>query len=51
MLALAPGVLGGMFKMISFSIALVMGGIAVAALIVILTVIGRGKARRAAAVN
>jgi hypothetical protein len=50
-LALAPGVLGGMFKMISFSIALVMGGIAVAALIVILTVIGRGKARRAAAVN
>ena len=50
-LALAPGVLGGMFKMIGLSIALALGGVAVAALIIILTVIGRGKARRAAAVN
>lgn len=50
-LALGPGVLGGMFKMIGLSIALAIGGVAVAALIVILTVIGRGKARRAAAVN
>ena len=50
-LALGAGVLGGMFKMIGFSIALAIGGVAVAALIVIATVIGRGKARRAAAVN
>lgn len=50
-LAVAQGVLGGMFKMIGFSIAMALGGLAVAALIVIATVIGRGKARRAAAVN
>jgi hypothetical protein len=50
-LALGVGVLGGMFKMIGLSIGLALGGIAIAVLIVILTVIGRGKARRAAAVN
>ncbi|MGE0425891.1 MAG: hypothetical protein AB7O88_26765 [Reyranellaceae bacterium] len=50
-LALGVGVLGGMFKMIGLSIAFAFGGIAVAALIVILTVIGRGKARRAGPVS
>ena len=50
-LALGAGVLGGMFRMIGLSIAFAIGGVAVAALIVILTVIGRGKARRAGTVN
>lgn len=50
-LALGVGVLGGMFKMIGLSIAFAIGGVAIAALIVILTVIGRSKARRASAVN